>query len=156
MRNSKDIPKEEEREELYYHITHSAIAWKTAEVSSKVIDKINILQATFLAMRKAIEKLSIRPALVLIDGPHTVPGLSYPQRAIVRGDERSASISAASIIAKVTRDRKMRKFAKLYPEFGFEFHKGYWGNTLHLNALNNFGITPIHRCSFSPVKERMK
>lgn len=117
----------------------------------KTIDRINILQATFLAMKKAISSLKNKPDFLIIDGSLKMPNCSTPQQAFVKGDERIFAIAAASIIAKVTRDRLMMDFDKLYPNYGFNQHKGY-GTKYHLEKLKQYGPCPIHRLSFNRVR----
>ncbi|MCR4690058.1 MAG: ribonuclease HII [Lachnospiraceae bacterium] len=134
------------RDELYDEIMEKARAAAVGIVEPAVIDEINILQATYEAMRKAVQGLGIMPDILLNDAV-TIPGLPMKQVAIVKGDARSKSIAAASIIAKVTRDRIMVEYDSQYPEFGFASHKGY-GAASHIEALKNFGPTPIHRKSF--------
>jgi len=119
-----------------------------AIVDHETIDKINILQATFLAMRRAIAKLEITPTKCLIDGNKKIPNLKLEQEAIIKGDLKVYVISAASIVAKVTRDKLMYKYHKFYPEYNFAAHKGY-GTPEHLAALQKHGRSPIHRLSFS-------
>lgn len=135
------------RDKLFEDITHTALAYCVASASVEEIEAVNILQATFLAMRRAVEGLSVRADLLLIDGNQTPPGLSIPVRTIVKGDGRSAAIAAASILAKVTRDRYMTEQDRLYPGYGFAQHKGY-GTRAHYEALREQGLTPIHRRSF--------
>lgn len=137
---------EKKREFLFDKIKEEAIAYSIATASSEEIDEINILQATFLAMRRAVEGLELKPDIALIDGNKT-PGLDIAQRAIVKGDAKSANIAAASILAKVSRDRYMVKMAEIYPEYQFEKHKGY-GTKLHYEMLEKYGISPIHRKTF--------
>jgi ribonuclease HII len=115
------------------------------------IDRINILRATHEGMRRAVDGLTVRPEVVLIDGL-PVPGFPYPQEALVGGDARSFSIAAASVIAKVTRDRYMMAAAKAHPQYGFDRHKGY-GTREHLAALRQHGPCPLHRRSFAPVAQ---
>ena len=134
------------RDELYGIICEKAIAWSSASVDEKTIDEINILNATFLAMRMSCEKLSTKADYALVDG-NCLPGLSIPSEAIVKGDAKSISIAAASIIAKVERDRYITEMAKLYPEYGFEKHKGY-GTKAHTEAILKYGPSPIHRKTF--------
>jgi len=141
------------REVLMPIIRESAIAWAVAEASVTEIDSLNILQATLLAMQRAIAKLSVIPHHVLIDGDQ-LPKLTLPQEAIIGGDQIIPAISAASILAKVCRDRVMLDWDKIYPQYGFALHKGY-GTERHLAALQQYGATPIHRCSFAPVKNVM-
>lgn len=117
----------------------------------KTIDRINILQATFLAMKKATSSLKNKPQFLMIDGSIKIPNCSTPQQVFVKGDQRIFAIAAASIIAKVTRDRLMLDFDKLYPNYGFIKHKGY-GTKYHLEKLKQYGPCPIHRLSFNRVK----
>lgn len=137
---------EKKREILFDKIKEEALAYSIAMVSADVIDEINILQATFLAMQNAIEGLSVKPDYALIDGNKT-PNIDMPMEAVVKGDARSASIAAASILAKVTRDRYMLDIAKEYPQYQFEKHKGY-GTKLHYEMLDAYGPSPIHRETF--------
>ncbi len=137
------------REELYPIIREKARAIGLGRVGERKIDGINILKATHLAMKRAISHLGTRPDLLLVDG-FEIPGVEIPQKAIVRGDEKSAPIAAASIIAKVTRDRLLVRYHKIHPEYGFHKHKGY-GTKRHLKALKEHGPTRIHRRTFSGV-----
>lgn len=114
--------------------------------SPKIIDEINILQATYSAMRKSIEGLKYKPGIILVDAV-TIPGIHYKQEPIIKGDAKSITIAAASIIAKVTRDRMMVEYDKLYPEYDFASNKGY-GTERHIQALKEKGASPIHRRSF--------
>lgn len=139
------------REELRVEIETHALAWAVASASVAEIDSLNILQATLLAMRRAVEQLAHSPAQVLIDGLHC-PVLSYPVRAIVGGDAVVAEISAASILAKTARDRYMVDLDARYPQYGFAQHKGY-STRNHLQALRRFGPSPEHRYSFAPVRD---
>jgi ribonuclease HII len=134
------------RRELSKIIKESAIAFAVASASSAEIDDINILRASMLAMRRAVEALSVRPELVLVDG-NRAPDLSFPVQCIVRGDEKCPCISAASILAKVARDDWMIKMDSLYPEYGFARHKGY-PTKLHYERLLRYGPAPIHRKTF--------
>jgi ribonuclease HII len=134
------------REELYEVIMERAVAAETGMVSPGEIDRINILQATYEAMRQAIGKLEPKPQLLLNDAV-TIPGVEPPQVPIIRGDGKSISIGAASIIAKVTRDRLMETYDAIYPEYGFASNKGY-GSAAHIAALKKYGPTPIHRRTF--------
>ena len=120
-------------------------------VEAKEIDEINILQASHLAMRKAVKEMKVKPDYLLIDGL-PVPGFEQDSRSIVKGDSRSVSIAAASILAKEFRDDLMTEYSKKYPEFGFEKHMGY-GTKLHMEALKNCGPCPLHRRSFAPVRK---
>ena len=137
---------EKKREALYPEILEKAMAVGVGIVSAARIDEINILQATYEAMRKAVEGLCFSPDLLLVDAV-TIPGLAVKQVPIIKGDAKSLSIGAASIVAKVTRDRLMRELDKIYPEYGFEGHKGY-GTAAHIAALKEFGPCPVHRRSF--------
>ena len=138
------------RDELFEIIKARAIAFSIVCVDSQTIDKINILQATFLAMKNAVEALKIKPQLCLIDGNHKIPNFNLNQEAVISGDAKSASIAAASILAKVERDRLMLEYAKQYPEYFFEKHKGY-GTKAHIEAINKYGACPIHRMTFAPL-----
>ena len=134
------------REELYRQIVEEAVAVGVGYASPQRIDEINILQATYEAMREAIQKLKIKPQILLNDAV-TIPGVSCPQVPIIKGDAKSASIAAASIVAKVTRDRLMVEYDRLMPEYGFASHKGY-GAAAHIEALKKYWPSPIHRKSF--------
>jgi len=145
VNDSKQLS-EKKREELYDVIMANAVSVGVGMASEKVIDEINILQATYEAMRQAVSKLSPEPACLLNDAVR-IPDLPMRQVPIIKGDAKSASIAAASIIAKVTRDRLMREYDKLYPEYGFAGHKGY-GSAAHMEAIRRLGPCPIHRMSF--------
>lgn len=145
LNDSKQVP-EKKREELYDEIMAKAVSVGIGMVSHEVIDDINILQATYEAMRQAIGKLSVTPQHLLVDAVH-IPGVTIPQRSIIKGDAKSASIAAASIVAKVTRDRMMTELDKTYPQYGFARNKGY-GAPEHLAALKQYGPCEIHRRSF--------
>lgn len=134
------------REELYEEIKEKAISYGIGMSSPARIDEINILQATYEAMVHAVEDLSVVPDLLLNDAV-TIPQIKIKQVGIIKGDARSLSIAAASILAKVTRDRLMVEYAQLYPEYGFEGHKGY-GSAAHIEAIKKFGPCPIHRRTF--------
>ncbi len=134
------------REELSLEIREKAVAYAIAFVDEKRIDEINILNATYEAMRDAVNKLAVKPDILLNDAV-TVPGISIPQVPIVKGDTKSASIAAASIIAKVERDHYMEKMDEEYPGYGFKYNKGY-GTAFHIEALKQKGPSPIHRRSF--------
>ena len=134
------------REELYDVIMREAVAVGLGMASPARIDEINILQATYEAMRQAVSKLAVMPQLLLNDAV-TIPGIEIPQVPIIKGDAKSASIAAASIVAKVTRDRLMVEYDKTMPEYGFASNKGY-GSAEHIAALQKYGPTPIHRASF--------
>lgn len=137
---------EKKREKLYDVITENALAYSVSMVDAKTVDEINILQATFLAMRNAVNGLSVKPDLALIDG-NQKPHLEIEERTVVKGDAKSVSIAAASILAKVTRDRYMIELDKKYPEYCFSKHKGY-GTKLHYEMIEKYGICPEHRKSF--------
>ena len=134
------------RRELMPIIKDSALAYGIAFASHEEIDRINILQATFLAMERALAQLNIKPDLALIDG-NRQKDFGINVETVVKGDSRSANIAAASVLAKVTRDDYMEEMAKLYPQYGFEIHKGY-GTKAHYEALRNHGPSPIHRMTF--------
>ncbi len=142
---------EKKRDALAVKIKEHALAWAIASSSVEEIDEINILQASLLAMKRAIEALGVVPTEVLVDGLHC-PKLSLPMRAIVQGDSKEASISAASILAKTTRDADLYQLDKLYPEYGFAKHKGY-PTPLHMQMLEQHGVLSIHRKSYAPVKK---
>lgn len=152
LNDSKKLT-EKRREILFEEITLRARSWCIARASVAEIDQLNILQASLLAMKRAVDGLSVVPEHVLVDG-NKLPRWSYPAEAVVKGDSRVAAISAASILAKVTRDREMCQLDKQYPGYGFAGHKGYPTRT-HLAALEQLGITPVHRTSYGPVKARM-
>lgn len=137
---------DKKRRELFPIIQEKAIAYGIGYADEKEIDDINILQATYLAMERAIAQLSVKPDFALIDGNRS-KDFGIPLETVVHGDSRSASIAAASILAKVSRDDRMLEMAEVYPEYGFEIHKGY-GTKAHYEALSNYGACPIHRMSF--------
>lgn len=145
LNDSKKLS-EKKREYLFDIICEKAISFGIASCDEKEIDEINILNASLLAMNRAVEKLNIKPDIALIDGNKT-PKLDIPAEAIVKGDAKSASIAAASILAKVSRDRYMLELAKEYPQYEFEKHKGY-PTKLHYEKISEFGISPIHRMTF--------
>ena len=145
LNDSKKLS-EKRREELFVQIQKEALAWSVGIVGPERIDEINILNATYEAMRQAIEGLSRKPDLLLNDAV-TIPGVEIPQIPIVKGDAKSLSIAAASILAKVTRDHMMAEYDKLYPEYGFGKHKGY-GTAAHMEAIRRLGPCPIHRRTF--------
>ncbi len=152
LRDSKKISKKR-RESLFPLIYEQAIDIGTGEVDVKTIDKINIREATFNAMKMALDDLSTIPDRALIDG-HPLNDQSIPNEGIIGGDDKVDSIKAASIIAKVTRDRIMKEYSIIFPEYGFENHSGY-GTKIHIEALEKYRATPIHRRSFKPVKNLM-
>ncbi len=145
LNDSKKLS-DKRRRELFPVIQEQALAFGIAFASEQEIDEINILQATFLAMRRAMEQLNLRPDLALIDGNRETD-FGIPAKTVVKGDSLSANIAAASILAKVTRDDLMIRMADRYPEYGFEIHKGY-GTRAHYAALERFGPCPIHRMTF--------
>lgn len=145
LNDSKKLSKKR-REELFLEIQDKAIAWGVGIVSPARIDEINILQATYEAMRAAISQLKEKPRLLLNDAV-TIPGLEAEQIPIIKGDEKSISIAAASIMAKVTRDHMMAEYEELFPGYGFARHKGY-GTAAHIRAIRELGPCPIHRRSF--------
>ena len=145
LNDSKKLS-EKKREALYDEIMEKAVSVGIGIVDSQVIDEINILQATYRAMREAIAALSVQPDFILADAV-TIPGIAIPQEGIVKGDAKSVSIAAGSIIAKVTRDRIMREYDEKYPEYGFASHKGY-GTKAHIEAIKKYGMLDIHRRSF--------
>ncbi len=146
VRDSKQLTAKK-REELYGIILEKAQSVGVGIVDSQEIDRLNIRQATLLAMQKAVQQLNPYPQAVLIDGLDTIPGLGIDQKPIVDGDQICFTISAASIIAKVTRDRLMIQYDQRFPQYGFGKHKGY-GTQAHRLALKKFGPCEIHRCSF--------
>ncbi len=137
---------EKKREALFEVITKNALAYSVIMVDAKTIDEINILQATFKAMRQAVQALPLKADIALIDG-NAKPGLSIEERTIVKGDAKSISIAAASILAKVSRDRYMLEMDEKYPEYQFSKHKGY-GTKLHYEMIAKYGICPEHRRTF--------
>ncbi|MDQ7075467.1 MAG: ribonuclease HII [Gammaproteobacteria bacterium] len=145
---------EKKREALFAEIQDKALAFCIAEATAAEIDKINILQATMLAMKRAVEGLTIIPHLVQVDG-NRCPDIDLPCEAIVKGDALVAQISAASILAKVYRDRQMRVLDQKYPQYGFAQHKGY-PTKAHRQALLEFGVIDEHRRSFRPVAQRLR
>ena len=153
LNDSKQLS-ETQREKYFQFFTGCGeIEFGIAEIDAAVIDEINILQATHRAMNDALAKLNPLPPHALVDG-RPVKTLRVPQTAIVKGDARSYSIAAASVLAKVTRDRLMLKFSAQFPEYSFAEHKGY-GTAKHLAAIEKFGACPIHRKSFAPLKQKL-
>ena len=151
LNDSKKLS-EKKREALAPSIRERALAWAVGIATVEEIDRLNILHATMLAMRRAVEGLVVLPDQVLIDGNRVPPGLTVPARAIVGGDASEAAISAASILAKTGRDHEMMALAALYPQYGIARHKGY-PTAEHLAALRIHGPSPIHRRSFAPVAQ---
>ena len=154
LRDSKKLsPKR--RQEIYNILAKNPkVKWGIGKVSEKVIDKINILEATKLAMQKAVANLSCKTDFLILDG-NTKINMALPQKAIVKADEKVFSCALASIIAKVSRDRMMKRYAKKFPIYGFEKHKGY-GTKKHKETLKKYGFCQIHRQSFNPVKTMVK
>lgn len=142
------------REQLYLEIKEKALAWCVASASPREIDELNILHATMLAMKRAVEGLSIQPEFVYVDG-NRCPDLNCPSEPVVKGDSKIAEISAASILAKVDRDQEMTLLDKQYPGYGFAKHKGY-PTAMHFKALAQYGPLPEHRRSFRPVGELLQ
>ena len=149
LRDSKKLS-EGRRAELAEQIRERALAWAVARASVDEIDELNILQASLLAMHRAVEALPVQPEYVLVDG-NRLPRWQYAAEPVVKGDDRVAAIAAASILAKVQRDGELVALAQEYPGYGFDSHKGY-PTALHLEALKTLGVTPAHRKSFAPVK----
>lgn len=153
LNDSKKLS-EARREQLFEEICAKALAWSIGRAEVEEIDRLNILQATFLAMQRAVAGLAVRPALALIDG-NRCPQLDVPAAPVVQGDARVPAIAAASILAKVSRDREMRMLDQRYPGYGLAGHKGY-PTPAHLEALQRLGPTPIHRRSFAPVRRLLE
>lgn len=145
---------EKRRAALYDEIIEKALSWSLGRAEPEEIDRLNILHATMLAMQRAVAGLSVRPEMVLIDG-NRCPSLPMAARAVVKGDSLVAEISAASILAKVTRDREMVELDSRYPQYGFAQHKGY-PTALHLEKLAQYGATEHHRRSFAPVRRALE
>ena len=149
LRDSKKLTAQR-REELAIFIKRDALSWSIAQCSEAEIDQLNILQATLLAMCRAIEGLSITPTLALIDG-NRCPVCTVRTEAIIKGDDKVAQISAASILAKTARDASLMDMHKIYPHYAFDQHKGY-PTALHLERLREHGVSPVHRRSYGPVR----
>ena len=143
---------EKKRDALAEEIRRQAVAWCVASVDVAEIAELNILHAAMLAMRRAVEGLVVPPQKVWIDGNRVPEGLAVEAEAVVKGDDKIAAISAASILAKTARDAEMYALAERYPQYGFEKHKGY-GTAAHLTALKQYGALPEHRAGFAPVRE---
>jgi ribonuclease HII len=157
LKNTKDSKKlsAKQRKKIFNLIkTIPEIKYSYAFASEKIIDRINIEQATFLAMRKCLKKLKVKPDLILVDGNRKISQLNILQKTIVKGDDKIFSIALASIIAKVMRDKKMIALAKKYPQYHFEIHKGY-PTKLHKKLLKQYGPSQVHRKSYQPVKNLM-
>ena len=147
VNDSKKVS-EAKREKLYDLILEEAISYSVAIIGQDVIDEINILNATKQGVTEVVEGLNIKPNLIIIDALDHINTKGIPYEPIIKGDAKCYSIAAASIIAKVTRDRIMRQWAEVYPQYGFERHKGY-GTAAHIAAIKEYGLTPIHRRSFT-------
>lgn len=147
VNDSKKVS-EKKRELLYEKITEEAIAWGVGIIDQKEIDEINILNATKKGLTLAIKELKIKPDRILVDALNGIDTLGIPYTSIIKGDAKCYSIAAASIIAKVTRDRIMRQWDEIYPMYGFEKHKGY-GTKAHIEAIKEYGLCPLHRLSFT-------
>lgn len=150
LKDSKRLS-ETRREMLAVQVREHALAWCIARADVEEIDRLNILHATMLAMQRAVTGLTVQPELALVDG-NRCPQLAVPCQALVKGDDRVPAIAAASILAKVARDREMRELDARYPGYGIASHKGY-PTKQHMQALTELGATPIHRKSFRPVRE---
>ncbi|MFK4050777.1 ribonuclease HII [Acinetobacter venetianus] len=153
LNDSKKLT-EKKREKLFLEIKEKALAWSIAEATHAEIDEFNILQATFLAMRRAVEGLQTQPEKVIVDGNQIPKGITIPCEAIVGGDASHAEISAASILAKVTRDHQMKALDLQYPDFGFAKHKGY-PTKAHFEAIAAHGVIDEHRRSYAPVRKAL-
>lgn len=143
------------REELFDEIAASGAVCSVGILDNQCIDRMNILKASLMAMRKAVTALQKHPDFILVDGIYTIPNIDIPQIALAGGDATCCSISAASIVAKVTRDRIMDRYEELYPEFSFSCHRGY-PTKQHIEELKQYGPTDIHRRSFRPVEQALK
>lgn len=153
LNDSKKLT-EKQREKLFDEIREKAKSYCIARATVAEIDRLNILQASLLAMHRAVQGLYIQPEHVWVDG-NKIPRWTYAAEAVVKGDSRVAAISAASILAKVTRDREMVAFDAIYPGYGFAGHKGY-PTKVHMDAVERLGVTPIHRTSFAPVRAKLQ
>lgn len=147
VNDSKKVS-EKKREELYDSIIEEAVSYGVGIIDEKAIDEINILEATKKGLTTSIQELKVKPNLILVDALNKIDTLGIPYKSIIKGDALCYSISCASIIAKVTRDRIMRQWDEIYPMYGFEKHKGY-GTALHIQAIKEHGLCPIHRKSFT-------
>lgn len=146
INDSKKVS-EKKREVLYEQIINEAIAYSVGIIDQKEIDEINILNATKKGLTTAIKGLQVKPQRILVDALTGIDTCQIPYTSIIKGDAKSYSIASASIIAKVTRDRIMREWAQVYPQYGFEKHKGY-GTKMHIDAIKEYGLCPLHRLSF--------
>lgn len=147
VNDSKKVS-EKKREELYDSIIEEAVSYGVGIIDEKAIDEINILEATKKGLTTSLQELKVKPNLILVDALNKIDTLGIPYKSIIKGDALCYSISCASIIAKVTRDRIMRQWDEIYPMYGFEKHKGY-GTALHIQAIKEHGLCPIHRRSFT-------
>lgn len=147
VNDSKKVS-EKKREKLYDQIKEEAISYGIGIIWQEEIDEINILNATKKALTKSLEELKVKPNLILVDALKGIDTLGIPYRSVIKGDAKIYSISAASILAKVTRDRIMRELDEVYPQYGFAKHKGY-GTAMHMQAIREYGLSPIHRKSFT-------
>jgi len=152
-RDSKKLS-EKKRIRFYHHIRKHAVAYSIGHATVEEIDSLNILHATMLAMRRAVDGLTVKPSSVLVDGNRT-PDMAYPVEAVIGGDDSVQEIAAASIVAKVVRDRFMRRLGHVFPVYGFAAHKGY-GTKVHLEALKDYGPCEWHRKSFAPVARSLR
>ena len=153
LADSKTIS-EKKREQLSVNIKQSALAWAIASASAEEIDNINILQASLLAMKRAIEQLQPAPEKILVDGLY-LPDIAIQGGAVIKGDSKHACISAASILAKVARDEELYRLDSIFPDYGFALHKGY-PTKLHIEKIQQHGVLPIHRKTFGPVKKLLQ
>lgn len=153
VNDSKQLTAKKRAEIFDFIVNHKKIIWAVGIMSHEVVDEVNIYQATILAMKQAVEKLSLKPDMLLVDGLKLCCG-DIPCEKIIKGDAKSHSIAAASIIAKETRDRIMHEYHVQWPEYGFDSHKGY-GTEQHHRALEKFGPCPIHRKSFAPIAKML-
>lgn len=153
LRDSKKLSAKR-REELAEEIKHNALSWSIEIASLEEVEALNVLNATLLGMRRAIEGLHIKPNKVFVDG-NKLPNIKIPAEAIVKGDDLIPSISAASILAKVERDKAIRELHQIYPQYGFDKHKGYLTKN-HMLALQEYGPCPIHRKTYAPVRKLLE
>ncbi len=147
VNDSKKVS-EKKREEIYKRIIEEAVSYGVGIIDQDKIDEINILNATKLGLTTSIKELEVKPDIILVDALNKIDTLGIPYNSIIKGDAKTYSIAAASIIAKVTRDRIMRQWDEIYPMYGFEKHKGY-GTAMHIQAIKEYGLCPIHRRSFT-------
>lgn len=147
VNDSKKVS-EKKREEMYKRIIEEAVSYGVGIIDQDKIDEINILNATKLGLTTSIKELEVKPDIILVDALNKIDTLGIPYNSIIKGDAKTYSIAAASIIAKVTRDRIMRQWDEIYPMYGFEKHKGY-GTAMHIQAIKEYGLCPIHRRSFT-------